>query len=82
MSRFAQSAQEEIQAIEALGSVLEPGKLLVVTNGIGPGAPGQARKESDPPTESPRMPRRPEQAAQAVAAKRCSCGDCAPAAGA
>jgi nucleoside-diphosphate-sugar epimerase len=71
MSRFAQNAEDEIKAIEALGSMLAPGKLLVVTNGIGTtlGAPGQARKETDPPTDSPRMPRRPEQAAQALAAK-------------
>ena len=71
MSKFAQNARDEIQAIEALGAVLEPGKLLVVTSGVGitPGAPGQVRKESDPPTESPAMPRRPEQAAHAVAAK-------------
>jgi nucleoside-diphosphate-sugar epimerase len=71
MSKLAQNAKDEIQAIEALGSVLEPGKLLVVTSGIGltPGAPGQARKETDPPAESRAMPRRPEQAAQAVAAK-------------
>jgi nucleoside-diphosphate-sugar epimerase len=71
MSKFAQNAKDEIQAIEALGSVLEPDKLFVVTSGIGltPGAPGQARKETDPPAESPVMPRRPEQAAQAVAAK-------------
>ncbi len=70
-SKFAQNAQDEIQAIAALGSVLEPGKLLVVTSGVGitPGAPGQVRKESDPPTESPAMPRRPEHAAQTVAAK-------------
>jgi nucleoside-diphosphate-sugar epimerase len=68
-SRFAQNAQDEIKAIETLGSVLEPGKLLVVTSGVGVGAPGQVRKESDPPTDSPRMPRRPEQAAQAVAAQ-------------
>jgi len=70
MSKFAQHAKDEIEAIKALGSVLEPGKLLVVTSvvGITPGAPGQVRKESDPPTESPVMPRRPEQAAQAVAA--------------
>jgi nucleoside-diphosphate-sugar epimerase len=65
MSRFAQSAHDEIKAIEVLGSVLEPGKLLIVTNGIGAGARGQARKESDAPTDSPRMPRRPEQAAHA-----------------
>jgi nucleoside-diphosphate-sugar epimerase len=71
MSKFAQNAEDEIKAIEALGSVLEPGKLLVVTSGIGtnPGAPGQPRKESDPPMDSARMPRRPERAAQAVAAK-------------
>lgn len=70
-SAFAQNAADEIKAIEALGSVLEPGKLLVVTSGIGitSSAPGQVRKESDPPTDSPAMPRRPEQAAQAVAAK-------------
>lgn len=69
MSKFAQKADDEIKAITALGAVLEPGKRLIVTNGIGAGAQGQVRKESDPPTDSPRMPRRPEQAAQAVAAK-------------
>jgi nucleoside-diphosphate-sugar epimerase len=71
MSKFAQNAKDESHAIDALGSVLEPGKLLVVTSGIGltPGAPGHARKEADPPTESSAMPRRPEQAAHAVAAK-------------
>ena len=69
MSRFAQGAQHEIKAIEVLGSELEPGKLLIVTNGIGAGAPGKARKESDPPTDSPRMPRRPEQATQASSAR-------------
>jgi nucleoside-diphosphate-sugar epimerase len=70
MSKFEKNAEDEIKAIEALGSVLAAGKLLVVTNGIGTtaGAPGQTRKESDPPTDSPRMPRRPEQAAQALAA--------------
>ena len=71
LSKFAQNAEDEIKAIEALGSVLEPGKLLVVTSGIGmhSGAPGQVRTESDPPADSPAIPRRPEQAAQAVAAK-------------
>ena len=70
-SKFAQNAKDEIQAIDALGSVLEPGKLLVVTAGIGitSGSPGQVRKETDSPTDSPTIPRRPEQAAQAVAAK-------------
>jgi nucleoside-diphosphate-sugar epimerase len=71
ISRFAQSAEDEIKAIEALGSALEPGKLLVVTSGIGitSGAPGHVREESDPETNSPMTPRRPEQAAQAVTAK-------------
>ena len=70
-SKFAQSAEDEIKASEALGSVLAPGKLLVVTSGIGitAGAPGKVRKESDPPMDSQTVPRRPEQAAQAVAAK-------------
>jgi nucleoside-diphosphate-sugar epimerase len=70
-SGFAQNAAVEIRAIEALGSVLGPGKLLVVTSGIGitSGAPGQVRTESDPPTDSRVMPRRPEQSAQAFAEK-------------
>jgi nucleoside-diphosphate-sugar epimerase len=70
-SKFAENAADEIQAIEALGSVIEPGKLLVVTSGIGitSGAPGQLRIETDPPAESASIPRRPEQAARAVAAK-------------
>ena len=69
-SKFAQNAQDEIKAIEALGSVLKPGKLLVVTSGIGitSGAPGQVRKETDPAVDSPAIPRKPEQAARAVAA--------------
>jgi nucleoside-diphosphate-sugar epimerase len=70
-SKFAENAAAEIKAIEAVGSVLEPGKLLVVTSGVGltSGAPGHVRTESDPPVDSPMIPRRPEQAAQAVAAK-------------
>jgi nucleoside-diphosphate-sugar epimerase len=70
-SKWAQNAADEIKAIEALGSVLPPGKLLVVTSGIGltSGAQGHARKETDPPMDSPTIPRRPEQAARTVAAK-------------
>ncbi len=70
-SKFAQNAQDEIKAIEALGSVLEPGKLLIITSGIGitAGAPGQVRRETDPPVESPAVPRRPEQAAAVFAQK-------------
>jgi nucleoside-diphosphate-sugar epimerase len=70
-SKFAQNAIDEINAIEALGSVLEPGKLFVVTSGVGltSGAPGHLRTEKDLPVDSPAIPRRPEQAAQVVAEK-------------
>jgi nucleoside-diphosphate-sugar epimerase len=70
-SKFAQNAADEIKAIEALGSVMKPGKLLVVTSGVGltSGEPGHVRTESDPPADSPAIPRRPEWAAQAVAEK-------------
>ena len=70
-SKFAENGQDEMKAIEALGSVLKPGQLLVVTSGTGmaSGAPGQLRKENDPPTESPAIPRKPEQSAQAVATR-------------
>jgi len=70
-SKFAQNAADEMQAIEALGSALQPGKLLVVTSGVGltSGEPGQVRTESDPPADSPAIPRKPEQAAKAVAEK-------------
>jgi nucleoside-diphosphate-sugar epimerase len=70
-SKFAQNAADEIQAIEALGSVMEAGKLLVVTSGVAltAGEPGHVRTECDPPVDSPTIPRRPEQAAQAIAAK-------------
>ena len=68
-STFAQNAEDEMKAIGALGSVLGPGKLLVVTAGLLRGTPGHVRTENDPPAESATVPRRPEQAAQAVAAK-------------
>ena len=68
-SNFAQSAADELKAIEALGSALEPGKLLVVTSGVGltAGAPGHVRTEADPAIDMPGIPRRPEHAARAVA---------------
>jgi nucleoside-diphosphate-sugar epimerase len=71
-ANFAKNAADEIAAIEALGSALAPGKLLVVTSGIGitSGAPGSIRKESDPPAESATVPRRPEQTARKIAAER------------
>jgi nucleoside-diphosphate-sugar epimerase len=70
-SNFAQNAADEIKAIEALASVLEPGKRLVVTSGTGLaiGGPGHLRLESDPPATNPAVPRKPEQTAQVVAAK-------------
>jgi nucleoside-diphosphate-sugar epimerase len=70
-SKFAQNGADESKAIEALGSVMQPGTLLVVTSGIGltSGQPGQVRTETDPPVESLQIPRRPEQTARAVATK-------------
>ena len=69
MSKFAESGADEVKAIEALGSSLEPGKLLVVTSGVAItiGGPGHVRKETDPAIDSPTIPRKPEQTAQAVA---------------
>jgi nucleoside-diphosphate-sugar epimerase len=71
-ANFAKNAEDEIKAIKALGSVLEPGKLLVVTSGTGlaSGGPGHLRTESDPPVDLPTIPRRPEKAAREVAAER------------
>ena len=67
MSKFAESGQDERAAVEALGSVLEPGKLLVVTSGTGlaTGGPGNLRLENDPPVST--LPRNPETVARAVA---------------
>jgi nucleoside-diphosphate-sugar epimerase len=67
MSKFAESGRDERAAIEALGSVLEPGTLLVVTSGTGlaSGGPGHVRLESDPPLNT--MPRQPEDVACAIA---------------
>jgi len=71
-ANFAKNAEDEIKAIQALGSVLEPGKLLVVTSGTGlaNGGPGHLRLESDPPVDMPTIPRRPEKAAREIAAER------------
>ncbi len=68
-SKFAQNAANEIKAIEAMGSVLEPGKLFVVTSGTGlaSGGPGYVRTEKDPPMMNQAIPRNPEQAAKVVA---------------
>ena len=68
-SKFAKNGEDERKAIEALGSVLEPGTLLIVTSGTGlaSGGPGHLRTESDPPERSTSVPRQPEDTAKAVA---------------
>ena len=72
MSKFAENAEDERNAIGALASVLDTGKLLVVTSGVGlaSGGPGHVRTESDPPVDHPAMPRNPEKTARAAAAER------------
>jgi nucleoside-diphosphate-sugar epimerase len=67
MSKFAESGRDERAAIEAMGSVMEPGTLLVVTSGTGlaSGGPDHVRVESDPPVST--LPRNPEDAARAIA---------------
>jgi nucleoside-diphosphate-sugar epimerase len=62
MSKFAQSAEVERHAVEAMASVLDAGKLLVVTSGTGlaEGGPGHVRTEKDAPTQHPGIPRNPE----------------------
>ena len=69
MSKFAQNGEDERNAIQALGSVLAPGTLLVVTSGTGlaSGGPGYLRLESDPPVSNAAIPRQPEAVARAVA---------------
>jgi nucleoside-diphosphate-sugar epimerase len=69
MSKFAENSENEMKAIEALGSALEPGKLLLVTSGVAitRGGPGHVRTETDPAIDSPEIPRKGEQSAQKVA---------------
>ncbi len=69
MTKFVESGAAERSAIEAIGSVMEPGTVLVVTSGTGliQSGPGQIAKEQDRPVESPMIPRAPEQVARAVA---------------
>ncbi len=68
-SKFAQNGEDERKAIGALGSVLEAGKLLIVTSGTGltSGGPGHVRTERDPPASSAMIPRQPEETAKAAA---------------
>ena len=69
LSKFAESAENEIKAIEVLGSALDPGKIFVVTSGVAitRGGSGYVRLETDPPLDSKENPRKPEQTAWAAA---------------
>ncbi len=69
MSNFAQNSENEMKAIEALGSALEPGKVLLATSGVAitSGGPGHLRIETDPAIDSPEIPRKGEQSAGTVA---------------
>lgn len=69
MTKFAESGRDEREAIKALASAMEPGKLLVVTSGTGlaEGGPGHVRLESDPAMSADLWPRQPEDVARAVA---------------
>lgn len=69
MSKFAESAENEVKAVEALGTALEPGKLLLVTSGVAllPGEPGHVRLESDIPVATAEVPRKAELAANTLA---------------
>ena len=70
-SKFVKNGEDERNAVQALGSVLEPGKRLVVTSGTGlvHGGPGHVRTETDPPASSASIPRQPEEPARAAAAR-------------
>ena len=68
MSKFVENGTDERKAVEALGSALEPGKLLVVTSGTGlaSGGPGHVRTENDAPLSTDAVPRQPEEVARAA----------------
>jgi nucleoside-diphosphate-sugar epimerase len=69
-SKFAQSSEQERQAIEALGDALMgTKKVLIVTSGTGMAgaAVGRATTEDDAPVSSDGFPRAPEKATEAVA---------------
>ena len=68
-AKFAESGGVERKAIEAMGEVLAPGALLLVTSGTGlvSGGPGNLRTESDPPMGNTAIPRNPEAAAKPAA---------------
>lgn len=67
-SRFAENAEQDRRAIEALGGALEgSNRPLLVTSGLARLARGRLATEADTP--DPSMPRRSEEGANAVAAR-------------
>ncbi len=69
-SKFAENAEQDRRAIEAMGGALEgTDKPLVVTSGVALLAPGRIATEADKPPTDPSYPRRSEAAAQALAAR-------------
>ncbi len=69
-SKFAENAEQDRRAIEAMGRALEgTDKPLVVTSGVALLAPGRVATEADTPPTDPSYPRKSEATAQALAAR-------------
>lgn len=67
-SRFAENAEQDRHAIEALGNALEGSdKPFLVTSGVALLAPGRVATEADMPLPESSYPRRSEQAARTLA---------------
>ena len=69
MTQFVENGKDERKAIEAIGSSLKAGQLLIVTSGTGlaSNAQGGLRLETDPPYIGSELPRQPETTARAFA---------------
>ena len=69
-SKFAENAEQDRRAIEAMGGALEgTDKPLIVTSGVALLAPGRIATEADKPPTDPSYPRKSEAAAQALSAR-------------
>ena len=69
-SKFAENAEQDRRAIEAMGGALEgTDKPLIVTSGVAFLVPGRVATEADKPPTDPSYPRRSEAAAQVLAAR-------------
>ncbi len=67
-TKFAENAQQDLRAIETLGSALEGSShQLLVTSGFARLAPGRIATEADVPSSDPSYPRKSEAAARALA---------------